>query len=284
MNPNELSTLAGPPSLAKDLILSAKKPRVTKPVESKTPKVVAGKRTPRAGVKSKAQDDAKTELYEVNKELPQHIEALPLSERPMMWNDIPEFATRHGRTIADIVYDLALLTSHAYAQQTKKRTVVPMDLEILVHLYDLYPSSCEWARPDIRKAFEFLYGPKIREFSGSGEDVARLAVGRRFARLLGRVGTAQYRWLAEEGKVTRRLENIVSKIKDIGLIGADPLTVFETLSKRCWALRGVDIDKTAPMPTAESVIKPPGTRGRRISQSKKSKPMLSGTYEGGAFG
>lgn len=283
MNLNESTSFAGPPSLAKGLIMSAKKPSAKKPEELKSHKVIMGKRAPRSGPKPRSQDEAKAELYKVNKELPLHIEALPLSERPMMWNDIPEFATRHGRTIADIVYDLALLTSHAYAQKTKKRTVVPMDLEILVHLYDMYPSSCGWARPDIREAFEFLYGAKIREFSGASEDVARLAVGRRYARLLGRVGTAQYRWLAEEGKVTRRLENIVSKIQDIALTGSDPGTVFETLSKRCWALRGVDIDKMAPMPTAESVIKPPGTRGRRISENKKNRPVLASTYEGGAF-
>lgn len=280
--------LAGPPSLVKNLILSAKNP-VPKAERALSSTGVAPKQEKATRVKravGAALDESgvsKGETYRVNKELPAQIEALPLSQRPMIWNDIPEFATRHGRTIADIVYDLALLTSHAYAQKTKKRTVVPMDLELIVHLYDAYPSSCSWNRPDIREAFEFLYGSKIREFTGANELVARLAMGRRYARLLGRVGTAQYRWLSEKGKVTRRLENIVSKIQDIASTGDDPLLVFETLSRRCWALRGVDIDQMAPMPTAESVIKPPGTRGRRITENKKAKSVFSNAYAGGAF-
>lgn len=286
MNSNEAISHAGPPPLVKSVMLAAKKLATTASDVVDLPgaaKVGRVKRTPRLTSSTAIQVAAKTEIYRVNKELPLHIEALPLSERPMIWNDIPEFATRHGRTIADIVYDLALLTSHAYAQKTKKRTVVPMDLELLVHLYDMYPSSCGWKRPDIREAFEFLYGAKIREFSGPGELVARLAMGRRYARLLGRVGTAQYRWLAEQGKVTRRLENIVAKVQEIGQTDSDPLTIFETLSKHCWALRGVDFDKMAPMPTASSVIKPPGTRGRRITDAKKVKSATTGIYEGGAF-
>lgn len=277
LNGSHSYALAGPPSLVKNMIFTANNPTPQAAIKSPRVKRSLNPAAENSGSASKG------ETYRVNRELPAHIEALPMGQRPMIWNDIPEFATRHGRTIADIVYDLALLTSHAYAQKTKKRTVVPMDLELMVHLYDAYPVSCNWNRPDIRKAFEFLYGEKISEFKGPSEAVARLAMGRRYARLLGRVGTAQYRWLAEKGKVTRRLENIVSKIQDISTTNDDPLTVFEALSRRCWLLRGVDIDKMSPMPTAESVIKPPGTRGRRITENKKSKSVFSNAYAGGAF-
>lgn len=223
-------------------------------------------------------------LFRDGEELPPEVEALPFGERPMIWRDLPQFSSRHGRTIADIVYDLALLTSHAYAKKTPNRVVVPLDLEVLTKLYDMYPSSCAWKRPDIRGTFEFLYGKAIAEFDEKYESIARLAMGRRYARMLGRVDTAQYRWLAEEdGKITRRLENILAKIHAITDTGADPLEVFESIATRSWALRGVDIDADVPMPTVTSVVKPTGTRGRRMTEKAK-KVVMPASYEGGAFG
>lgn len=320
-------TLAGPPSLAKGVILAAREPKPAskrgsrspagdalavgvKPKakaktnatskEAKVASMIAKLSAKEAKAIAKAQAKEtkalakeaqaraakveKDDVFQVNKELPLHIEALPITHRPMLWNDIPEFASRHKRTIADIVYDLALLTCFAYAQKTKRRTVIPMDLELLVRLYDAYPSSCTWKRPDIRETFEFLYGKIISEFDSQYENVARLAIGRRYARMLGRVDTAQYRWLTEEGKVTRRLENIVAKIYGIADSGADPLATLEALSRNCWALRGVDIEAVVPMPTAQSVIKPAGTRGRRMTAFKKTKPSYSEVYDGGVFG
>lgn len=221
--------------------------------------------------------------YKKDSELPREVEALNLSLRPMIWRDLAEFSARHGRTAADMTYDLALLTSHAYTKKTERRTVVDFDLELLTRLYEMYPSSCAWVRPDVSEMFERLYGPYLKTFSAELEPIARLALGRRYARMLGRVDTAQYRWLSDGGQITRRLGNILSKIDEVSKHGENPLEVLESLAKLVWGLRGVDIDKEYPVPTKESVQKPPGTRGRRMTVDKIQKPLVQPSYEGGAF-
>lgn len=222
-------------------------------------------------------------IYKKDAELPREVEALDISRRPMIWRDLAEFSARHGRTAADMTYDLALLTSHAYTKKTERRTVVDFDLELLVRLYDMYPSSCSWVRPDVSEMFERLYGKHLKTFSPALEPVARLALGRRYARMLGRVDTAQYRWLSDGGQITRRLSNILAKIDEVSKLGKDPLELLESLAKRVWELRGVDIELEYPVPTKDSVLKPPGTRGRRMTIDKVQKPLVQPTYEGGAF-
>lgn len=257
---------------------ASKAPAVLKKLLDGKPSAKTAEKT----VESKA--GTSVPVYKENSELPPEIEALAIEHRPMIWRDLSEFCARHSRTIADIVYDLALLTSHAYATKTPQRTVMPFDLELLARLYDLYPSSCAWKRPDVRDTFEILYGEHINSFEKKYQAVARLALGRRYARLLGRVDTAQYRWLADGGQITRRLSNILAKIDAIAGTGDDPREVFERVAKHVWTLRGVNIDAEVPMPTKLSVLKPPGTRGRRMTGSKLRKEIVQPTYAGGAFG
>ena len=166
---------------------------------------------------------------------------------------------------------------------TPLRTVVPFDLEFLTRLYIMFPASCEWKRPTIRDTFTMLYGDYLSQFDQGSEAIAHLAVGRRYAKMLGRVDTAKYRWLEDDGKITRRLGNILSKVERSAVYGHDPLEVFEKIGKRIWELRGFDIDKHYPMPTIESVQKRKGTPGRVVNPKKGARSTHAPTYEGGAF-
>lgn len=255
---------------------------VSNPAKSPAAVKMAPMETP-AAKKNAAVKASKTPKYKEKMLLEPEVEALGLDNRPMIWRDLAEFSARHGRTIADMVYDMVLLTNHAYSTKTPLRTVVPFDLEFLTRLYDLYPSSCAWKRPSIRDMFELMYAGHLKSFDADSEPVARLAVGRRYAKMLGRVDTAQYRWLSEDGKITRRLGNILSKVEESALTGEHPLDVFERVGKRIWELRGFDIDKHFPLPTKENVLKPPGTRGRLMSVQKKVRSIHQPVYSGGSF-
>jgi hypothetical protein len=221
-------------------------------------------------------------VYKDNALLPPEVERLSSEDRPLIWRDLPAFAGRHKRTTSDIVYDLSLLTSHAVALKTPSATVLPFDLELLMRIFDRHPSSCSWQRPDVRTTFEILYGPLIKKLPPDLESAARLALGRRYAKLLGRVDTAQYRWLAADGQITRRLSNILSKIEDVHKSGQDARLFFEYVAKRTWLLRGLDVDLELPLPTVASLTKQPGARGRAMS-TKKKKINEPAVYAGGAF-
>lgn len=252
-------------------------------IESSTETLAKAQGKPLTKAQAKAQAKLlEGPLYKEKMRLDPEIEKLPFHQRPMIWRDLAEFAARHSRTIADMVYDMVLLTNHAYSTKTPLRTVVPFDLEFLTRLYDEYPSSCSWKRPNIQEMFDLMYRPYLKPFKNKQDgDVAQLAIGRRYARMLGRVDTAQYRWLSEGGKTTRRLGNILSKVQEAANSGHDPREVFEGMSKNIWRLRGFDVEKHFPMPDSQSVLKPPGTRGRMISP-KTRKPKKT-SYEGGAF-
>lgn len=229
------------------------------------------------------------ELYKEGEPLPSEVLALPYGQRPMIWQDVADFGLRHGRTGSDVVYDLALLSKNRYTEDVKRPDVAPIDLELLMSLYDISPSSCGWKLPSARDVFLMLYGPVINQFTpGTGgwdtKDYksAELFACRRYARLLGRGNATTYRWLQREGKVTRRLANVLDKI--VTLCGSAPVPHlrFEELAGPVLLRRGVNIDAVAPLPTAENVRRPPGTRGRRVSDGAESRTVPA-KYIGGAF-
>jgi hypothetical protein len=220
--------------------------------------------------------------------LPPELLKLPYPNRPVIWSDLKEFEIRHNRTGADLVYDLALQSKYNFIQSTKKSTVVPYDLELLMRLYDLDPSSAPWRLPDVREVFEFFYGPLVRQFlprPGHWTEVdyrtAELALGRRYARLLGRADTATYRWIQDGGKVTRRLGNILGKFVERCNAFPSPHEEFERIAMSVLAMRGLKINEEIPLPTPENLRKV-STSGRRVSTEGKSNQLLP-EYTGGAF-
>lgn len=220
--------------------------------------------------------------------LPSNLATLPYADRPTIWQDLTEFAIRHNRTSADLVYDLALQSKYNYIEFVQRPTVVPFDLELLMRLYDISPSSAPWRLPNVREVFELLYGPVVRQFTpspGGWTEVdyktAELACGRRYARLLGRADTATYRWIQGEGKVTRRLSNILGKIVETCANAPVPHERFEQISSPFLAMRGLQINEEVPLPTGENVRRV-GSSGRRVSVDSESTP-LAAEYAGGAF-
>ncbi len=217
--------------------------------------------------------------------LPSTMVRLTYSDRPVIWKDLEDFGARHNRTSADIVYDLAMQSKYNYIESVRKPTVVPFDLELLARLYDISPSSVSWQMPNISEVFEMLYGPVIRQYSpdsGRWTEVefktAELACGRRYARSLGRADTATYRWIKGEGKVTRRLSNILTKIMQICKDEPSPLERFEAIVKPLLRMRGIDLDEVVPLPTAGTVRR--STRGRRVSVGDAT---VAPKYAGGGF-
>jgi hypothetical protein len=217
--------------------------------------------------------------------LPASMAGLTYFERPVIWKDLQAFGERHLRTSADLVYDLALQSKYKYIESVRKPTVVPFDLELLMRLYDTSPSSAPWLLPNVSQVFELLYAPVIRQYSpdsGRWTEVefktAELACGRRYARSLGRADTATYRWIKGEGKVTRRLSNILAKIVQICQDEPSPLSRFEEIVKPLLRMRGVDLDKEVPLPTAGSVRRV--TPGRRVSVKDAT---VAPKYAGGGF-
>lgn len=226
-------------------------------------------------------------LYAEGEELPEPIAALGIAQRPLVWRDLADFRARHGRSQADIVYDLAL-PPNGIAGKAESGIVLSFDLEILVRLYDLYPASCAWTRPDAREMFKRLYGDAIAKFEPEDQPAAQLAFSRRYVTLLGRSDTAHYRWLPMSGKVRnipRRMSNILSKIDGILKAGQDARSVFEELAKHTWSLRGVDIEQVLPNPDAQTIRRPPGSKGRKVSKGKAiiGHSLNAPKYLGGAF-
>ena len=140
----------------------------------------------------------------------------------------------------------------------------------------------------MREVFDLLYGPTVRLFSSdSGKwtevefKTAELMCGRRYARGLGRSDTASYRWVQTEGKVTRRLSNILGKIVEICADEIDPRERFESIVGPILAMRGIDLDHETPMPTLAAVRRT--TAGRRVSVGDDEASTVVPEYLGGAF-
>lgn len=92
------------------------------------------------------------------------MEVLLPQERPMIWSDLPVFEATYGRNAFDMVYDLGINVRSYYQYNITTPLVLPFDMELLVHIYERYPSSCEWAVPDMRTVFDLLYGGLISSF------------------------------------------------------------------------------------------------------------------------
>jgi len=123
-------------------------------------------------------------LVNEGQRLPASVEVLTPDSRPMIWSDLPVFEAKYGRTASDMVYDLGYNPRAYYQHNVKTPLVLPFDMELLLRLYDRYPSSCEWATPDIRAVFEMIYGGIISSFPDELQDRARMAYGARFPKCL----------------------------------------------------------------------------------------------------
>lgn len=214
--------------------------------------------------------------------LPESIEMLDYQSRPLTWRDIPAFEARHGRTTADVQYDLALLSTHAVILKAPTAQVLPFTIELLLRMYDRSPCSCSWTRADVRVMFDMVYGEDLRAFDQEYVDQARLSLSRRYALFLGRAATAGYRWMEDDGCVTRRISNILNKIAEAEHRGEGAKIFLEYVSGKAWMLRNFDIDLHFPMPDHEVISRQQGGQGRPVTR-KNRLPAQRPVYKGGAF-
>lgn len=225
--------------------------------------------------------------------LPQ-VQALPLDERPMIWSDLLAFEAKHARNAQDMTYDLGMHVRSDYLRAVRTHVVLPFDIELLVRLYDRYPSSCMWKRPTLREVFNLVYGRSIELFAEDLRPRAMIAYGQRFARMLGRTPTVHYRWLVDEaarGKTaaTRRVRNIAAKLLEAHLKGDDARQVLESIAVPMWLRRGLDVQAAAPAfdPAAlQARIRKRASLARvaeRVRVRLERNAHAVGHYTGGAF-
>jgi len=226
--------------------------------------------------------------------LSNEVLALGWSERPLVWSDLPLFEAQHGRNAHDMVYDLGMHQASHYRARVSLHEVLPFSMELLVRLYSRYPSACPWTCPSLQDMFQRIYGPAIEAFEPALQERARGAYGMRFARLMGRSPTVQYRWLwgpamQDKSGSTRRISYIISKLHEASLAGEQPRAILEDVSIRMWALRGLDVDANTPAYDSTS-MQPRPQRGRtrhlaNPQDAKRTEEGLSSVagYEGGAF-
>jgi len=176
--------------------------------------------------------------------------------------------------------------------------VLPFDIELLVRLYDRYPSSCQWECPTLQDTFSRIYGQAIEGFAPALQDRARNAYGMRFARLMGRAPTVQYRWLwssamQDKSGSTRRVRNIIGKLHEAITHGEHPRLVLEDIAVRMWAVRGLNVDAETPAHDPISLQKRYQKTSSEGEAAKPRPPTQRSTpasgvpcyegYEGGAF-
>lgn len=223
--------------------------------------------------------------------LPAAVESLSVERRPMIWSDLPMFEAKYGRSALDMVYDLGVHVRAKYQRNVTTPAVVPFDLELLMRLYDRYPSSCSWERTTMSAVFQMVYGDALQGFPADIRQRAQMAYGARFSRLLGRASTVQYRWLVDDmsqGKTgaTRRIKNIVSKLCEARERGDVPRQVLESIAVPMWVMRGFDVDEALPAYdpiTLQQRFAKGSTRLRARVQARLTKRQDSAVYEGGAF-
>jgi hypothetical protein len=170
----------------------------------------------------------------------------PTSVRPMIWKDLPVFAMRHGRSSMEMMYDLGFNTTYQYTSAANKAEVLPFDLELLIRIFEVYPSSCSWKKTTPSQAIDLIYGDLLQPYLSDPDEegVMRMHFGQRLAAILDRSVTVLYRWLTDAGASSRRVINILSKVEAMGDTPQARREAFEGIALPAWRLRGIDIEQT----------------------------------------
>lgn len=191
--------------------------------------------------------------------------------RPFIGPDIENWRTRHGLSLSDATYALGL-------PNYKKKIMTPgwldYPIELLMRLYDEDPQHGAWPRSrlSLPELFEMMYGDALRVFIGTElEKAARVDLQARFAKLFGRSKGRAYRWLDQkeiDASITNRTQEVVQAILGKLTQVKNPGQTLERLGAFAWTLRGEDLDRHFPIPTAD---RPPyrEKRGRKAGSRIK---------------
>lgn len=187
--------------------------------------------------------------------------SLDPEHRPLVGRDIEMFRARHHLSHLKTACALALLSVGVY-KISCSAGVMPVSREVLIRLYNRYPNFAPWdSVVSPAQAFRLLYGDVFDRWKGTpSEGDAKVALYGRFAALFGRAWCNSYRWIERGGKAKSDVSEILSKIAQI----PQPREVLEGIARQVLALRGVDLDRSYPLPDISGVELPvPRARGRR---------------------
>ncbi|MFM7330748.1 MAG: helix-turn-helix domain-containing protein [Brachymonas sp.] len=214
---------------------------------------------------------------------------LPVSHRPVVWHDLINFRSMFNRTNSDVVTDFGFAAPINFLPNIdvsrKGLNVMARSYDILYRIYMVNPGPCSWENPKFRDTFEKLYGEVVDSFDSSmtRKDVARRAFQMRFAAIFGISPSTVYRWFGQGYQPTNHQTVIQRK-----LIEQDsPLACLETFGALVCALRGVDLNAVAPVPTLanlESMSAPRDGRLGRVPRQPIEPVSPNDSYAGGSFG
>lgn len=187
--------------------------------------------------------------------------------RPLIWPDVNDWWEGLGLPSSDI--DLALMRIYGYRntnqlKAAKQDNVLQPTREILQRLFFLEPRPQSWWSLTLPELFDEMYGAALKKFEGTILwEHARVDLGARFCRMFDRSPGRQFEWLwagksntsghsepggSSPGRSYTDVSMILLKLKDFD----NPGKVFESVALQTWAVRGVDLNKTHPIPTPDS--------------------------------
>lgn len=182
---------------------------------------------------------------------------LPQDQRPLTGADIEKWRGDYRLRPADVAFYMALTSPGSYLKLVNgTRIALPMTNELLLRAYILYPTPPSWEPLNVNDIYMALYGDLLaqaRSVSDVEHERVRQALYKRFPALIGRQASSSYRWLASgQTEPTAGVLKLLSKmdIKNPGF-----LERLESLAVEAWRLRGMDINKTYPMPVVAEAVR-----------------------------
>lgn len=190
------------------------------------------------------------------------------SKRPLVGLDIIHFRGRHSLQNSEVINALCIQNSATY-NEVVREGILEYSMELLLRLYDDYPSGAPWKTIKPSQAFDLMYGEILEKFRNTPyEKDAKLALVNRFTSAMGRSVFTGYRWMKYGGESKRGITKIFAKLSVLD----NPRGVLEKFARMMFKVRGLDFDQLHPIPTLEN---PPQPKPRGPTPKNKVEPVAS---------
>lgn len=183
-----------------------------------------------------------------------------VDQRPLCGHDIERFRASMGLSRMEFALAMALVPGH-YQKTVSDQHPLSLDREILLRLYQLSPSPSAWQNWSPQEAFGECYGPLLRGFELPAHQAkARVMLYRRFTAIMGRSAARGLSWFDGNQGHSLPVRRVLGKLIEL----ASPREVLEAIAARAYAVRGLDLELIAPLPTSESVSRVRCGRSPRV--------------------
>ncbi|MFC5500105.1 hypothetical protein ACFPOE_21355 [Caenimonas terrae] len=197
------------------------------------------------------------------------------SNRPLAGYDVEEWRGRLKLSKFNAEHALGCRNPNQYNKLCHHK-ILPQNVELLIRLYDEIPKAAGWDSYTLRELFDRMYADDLAKFAGTEHQVAaRVDLGKRFTKMLGRSHARRYDWLESDPKKNEKdqlthivIECLLAKLKQAD----DPREVLERLAKKVLMLRGFNLDSELPVPTPER----PPVRHKAGRKSSSERERLAG--------